>query len=37
MKKSYGEPVAAFCAVATLVCLRFTVRRMIKKYSGMKL
>lgn len=37
MKKSYGEPVAAFCAVATLVCLRFTVRRMIKKYSGIKL
>lgn len=37
MKKSYGEPLAAFCAVATLVCLRFTVKRMVKKYSGVKL
>ncbi len=37
MKKSYGEPVAALCAVATLVVLRFTVKRMVKKYSGVKL
>lgn len=37
MKKVHGEPVAAFCAVATLVCLRFTVKRIVKKYSGMKL
>ena len=37
MKKSYGEPLAAFCAIGTLVVLRFTVKRMVKKYSGVKL
>lgn len=35
--KNHGEPIAAFCAVATLICLRFTVKRMVKKYSGVKL
>lgn len=35
--KNYGEPIAAFCAVATLICLRFTVKRVVKKYSGVKL
>ncbi len=35
--KKQGEPIAAFCAVATLICLRFTVKRIIKKYLGMKL
>lgn len=37
MKKTYGEPIAAFCAVATLICLRFAVKRMVKRYSGVKL
>ena len=37
MKKTYGEPVAAICAIATLVCLRFTVKRIVKRHSGMKL
>lgn len=37
MKKTYGEPVAAVCAVATLIILRFTVKRMVKRYSGVKL
>ncbi len=37
MKKSYGEPLAAICAVATLIALRCTVKRMVKKYSGVKL
>ncbi len=37
MKKTYGEPLAAFCAVATLIVLRCTVKRMVKKYSGVKL
>lgn len=35
--KSYGEPLAAFCAVAVLISLRFTVKRVVKKYSGVKL
>ena len=37
MKKAYGEPVAALLAVATLVSLRFAIRRMVKRYSGVKL
>ena len=37
MKKTYGEPVAAFLAVATLISLRFAIRRMVKRYSGVKL
>ena len=37
MKKTYGEPVAAMLAVVTLVSLRFAVRRMVKRYSGVKL
>lgn len=37
MKKTYGEPVAAICAIATLICLRCTVKRLVKKYSGVKL
>ncbi len=36
MKKS-GEPLAMFFAVSFLVSLRFTIRRMVKKYSGVKL
>lgn len=37
MKKSYGEPLAATMAVAMLISLRFAIRRMVKKYSGVKL
>lgn len=37
MKKTYGEPIAAICAVVTLVSLRFAIRRMVKRYSGVKL
>ena len=35
--KNYGEPLAAACAIAVLISLRFTVKRMVKKYSGVKL
>lgn len=35
--KNYGEPIAAICAIAVLVSLRFTVKRVVKKYSGVKL
>lgn len=31
--KKQGEPIAAVCAVATLIVLRFTVKRMVKKYT----
>ena len=37
MKKVYGEPFAAILAVVTLVSLRFAIRRMVKRYSGVKL
>ena len=37
MKKSSGEPLAMFFAVTFLISLRFTIRRMVKKYSGVKL
>lgn len=36
MKKA-GEPLAMFFAVSFLVSLRFTIKRMVKKYSGVKL
>ena len=36
MKKS-GEPLAMFFAVTFLISLRFTIKRMVKKYSGVKL
>lgn len=36
MKKS-GEPVAALLAVITIVSVRFAVKRMVKRYSGVKL
>lgn len=36
MKKT-GEPIAAVCAVVTMVALRFAIRRMVKRYSGVKL
>ena len=36
MKKS-GEPVAMFFAITTLIGLRFMIRRMVKRYSGVKL
>lgn len=36
MKKA-GEPLAMFFAVSFLISLRFTIRRMVKKYSGVKL
>lgn len=35
--KNYGEPIAAICAIAVLVSLRFTVKRVVRKYSGVKL
>ena len=37
MKKTSGEPVAAICAIVTIVSLRFAIRRMVKRYSGVKL
>ncbi len=37
MKKQSGEPIAAICAVITIVSLRFAIRRMVKRYSGVKL
>ena len=37
MKKAYGEPFAAILAVVTLVSLRLAIRRMVKRYSGVKL
>ena len=37
MKKTYGEPLAAFLAVSTLIGLRFAIKRMVKRYSGVKL
>ncbi len=36
MKKA-GEPLAMFFAVSFLISLRFTIKRMVKKYSGVKL
>ncbi len=35
--KKQGETLAAVCAVATLVSLRFFIKRMVKRYSGVKL
>lgn len=37
MKKAYGEPLAATMALVTLISLRFAIRRMVKRYSGVKL
>lgn len=35
--KNSGEPLAMFFAVTFLISLRFTIKRMVKKYSGVKL
>lgn len=35
--KNQGEPIAALCALAVIISLRFTVKRVVKKYSGVKL
>lgn len=35
--KKQGEPIAALLAVITLVSLRFAIKRMVKRYSGVKL
>lgn len=35
--KNKGEPIAAACAVITMLSLRFAIRRMVKRYSGVKL
>lgn len=35
--KNKGEPIAAVCAVVTMVTIRFAIRRMVKRYSGVKL
>ena len=37
MKKTSGNPIAAIMAVVTLVSIRFAIRRMVKRYSGVKL
>ncbi len=37
MKKNAGEPIAAVCAVVTMIGLRFAIKRMVKRYSGVKL
>ncbi len=33
MKKSERNPIAAVCAVTTLIILQFAVRRCMKKYG----
>lgn len=35
--KKQGEPIAALCALLTVIGLRFVIRRMVKRYSGVKL
>ena len=35
--KTQGEALAAVCAVITLVSLKFAIKRMVKRYSGVKL
>lgn len=35
--KKQSEPIAAACAVITVVALRFAIKRMVKRYSGVKL
>ncbi len=37
MKKRQGEPIAALCALVTIIGLRFAIRKMVKTYSGVKL
>lgn len=37
MKKTQGEPIAAACAVITMITLTFAIKRMVKRYSGVKL
>lgn len=37
MKKVPGEPIAAVCALVTVISLRFAIKRMVKHYSGVKL
>lgn len=32
-----GEPLAMFFAISMLISLRFAIRRMVKRYSGVKL
>ena len=34
--KKQGEPVAAICAVVTMVALRFAIKRMVKIYTDPK-
>lgn len=35
--KTQGETLAAVCAVVTLISLKFAIKRMVKRYSGVKL
>ena len=35
--KKPGEPLAMFFALTCLISLRFAIRRMVKRYSGVKL
>lgn len=35
--KKQGEPIAAICAIVTVISLRFAIKRMVKRYSGVKL
>lgn len=35
--KKQGEPVAAICATITMIALGITIKRMVKRYSGVKL
>ncbi len=37
MKKQQSEPIAAICALATVISLRFAIKRMVKRYGGVKL
>lgn len=37
LMKKQREPIAAVCAVVTVIALRFAIKRMVKRYSGVKL
>ncbi len=37
MRKQQSEPIAAICALVTVIGIRFAIRRMVKRYSGVKL
>ncbi len=37
MKKKSKEPIAAACAVIIMIVLRFAIKRIVKKYSGVRL